>query len=195
MCGMNRYFRCLTVIVAATGIACSAYSEAKKRPHRQDIAEFPPRASVASKHFNFHVVSPGVWRSSQPSEEFLIMLKNYGLKTIVNLRRSKSINEQEGRFAKNSGIAYYYFPMEARKKQDRKVLEKILRVINDSSNQPVLIHCQAGKDRTGLISALYKLEFMNADFDDVHKEMLLYGYDEKAFPEIIRTVKSWKNKP
>ncbi len=151
----------------------------------------PPKTSVVHKQFNFHIVSPGVWRSSQPNEESITKMKEYGLKTIVNLRRNESVNRWERELAAKLSINYYSFPMSASVKQDKKKLAEVLRIISEPLNQPALIHCYAGKDRTGLIAALYQLEFSNAKFDDLHKEMLMYGYSEDFFPEIIKTVRSW----
>lgn len=151
-----------------------------------------PKTSIVHKQFNFHIIVPGVWRSSQPNKESILRMKQHGLKTIINLRRNQSVHVWEGNLAGNLGMQYYHFPMDAKEKQDEDKLKRILSIMNDPTNQPVLIHCYAGKDRTGLMSALYKLQFTAANVNDVHQEMLMYGYSENRFLNIIETVKSWR---
>jgi len=151
----------------------------------------PPATSVVHKQFNFHVVAPGVWRSSQPNEEALHRMKRHGLKTIINLRGEKPVHLWEKKLAAGLDLNYYNFPMDARAKQDKTRLREILQIMHEPSNHPVLIHCHGGKDRTGLMVSLYKLIFMDAIVADVRREMLLYGFDGRAFPEIINTITSW----
>ena len=71
-------------------ISAASFSQAEEKFDR-DVADqfelFSGRpegfqASLVHEIFNFHVVSPGVMRGSQPSEEGFIMLKEY-----YNVRR------------------------------------------------------------------------------------------------------------
>ena len=154
-----------------------------------------PQTSVVHSQFNFHVVAPGIWRSGQPNQESLLRMKQYGLKTVINLRNEDGpMQLWEKALAEKLSLKYCHFPMDAWRRQNKETLKEILRIISDPTNQPVLVHCHAGKDRTGLVIALYKLQFSGARFDDVYKEMLMYGYDEENFPEIIETVRSWKER-
>jgi protein tyrosine/serine phosphatase len=40
-----------------------------------------------------------------------------------------------------------------------KVIDDFLAVMDDPANHPVLIHCKAGLHRTGLITAVYRMEY------------------------------------
>jgi len=187
----------LAAVIVVLGVHCvaSADHDGALSPldqfYRHVRLTHPPATPVVHRQFNFHVVAPGVWRSSQPNEEALRTMKEHGLKTIINLRRGKSVHRWEEALAKELSLRYYRFPMDARDKQDEERLREILEIMHDPANQPVLVHCHAGKDRTGLMAALYKLTYLGASVDDVHHEMVMYGYDKSAFPEISRTVKSW----
>ncbi|OFY67681.1 MAG: hypothetical protein A2V64_09325, partial [Bacteroidetes bacterium RBG_13_43_22] len=46
------------------------------------------------------------------------------------------------------------------------VFRKVVELLLDPSRTPLLIHCQAGKDRTGIISALIQLA-LNADHESI----------------------------
>lgn len=147
----------------------------------------PPEKSVVHRQFNFHVTAPGVWRCAQPGRESLQVMKTHGLKSIVNLRHDPVPWEKA--LAEKLEVRYFSFPMSALEEQDPGYLEKILGVIENPENQPVLVHCHAGKDRTGLVSALYRLRH-GAKLEDAIREMRMYGYDEKNYPLLMKALKT-----
>ncbi len=154
----------------------------------------PPETSVVDAQFNFHLVTPGVWRSSQPDSNALAKMKYHGLKTIINLRGDKQNEIEEKKLADDLGLKFYSFPMDSRKEQDPEYLEEILEAVTDSANQPVLVHCLGGKDRTGLIIGLYKKQYLNIPVDEIEKEMVIYGHDAVNYPEVFKALENWKVK-
>lgn len=60
-------------------------------------------------------------------------------------------------------------------------MREIIRQITDS-NKPVLYHCSAGKDRTGIVSALI-LSILNVDRQTIVNEYLLSNYYRKKKTE------------
>lgn len=151
----------------------------------------PAGTSIVDTQFNFHVVTPSLWRSAQPNERSLLRMKKEGLRTIVNLRRSEQNDRWEKAIAGKVGLQYYYFPMDPGKDHDLGEIERILAVIRDPENQPVLVHCFGGKDRTGLVTAIYKIEYTDQEFDDIHREMLMLGYHQDGYPSVLRTIRRW----
>jgi len=116
---------------------------------------------------NFHKVADGVYRSAQLYEfDMPEFYEKYGFKTILNLRGAKPGKkwyEYEKRFAKKHNITLIDFKISDKKIQSLETMKKIVKIIK-TSPKPVLIHCRAGADRTGLASALYlySLGDMNA---------------------------------
>lgn len=158
------------------------------------VKNISPKTSIVHKQFNFHIAAKGVWRSSQPNKESLSRMKEHGLKSVINLRSNEITHRWEKKLANKLELNYYHFPMDARAKQYENILKKILIIMHDPIKQPLLIHCLSGKDRTGLLVALYRLRYDLATLDEVHQEMLMYGYDEKKYPKIIETIKEWSQK-
>jgi protein tyrosine/serine phosphatase len=152
----------------------------------------PPATSVVDKQFNFHFVDDGVWRSSQPSAESIARMKMHGLKTVVNLRSDSSNNVWETRIVDSLGLQYVNFPMDGKAKQDTNYLIEVLSFVKDEQNQPLLLHCLGGKDRTGIISALYKLEKYNTPIDILKREMIMFGHDAEEMPALLNVVANWK---
>lgn len=149
----------------------------------------PPKTSVVDKQFNFHIVAPGLWRSAQPNEESIVRMKKYGLKTIVNLRK-ETTDSWEKNMAHRLGLNYFYFPMDGTVTPEKSQVEEVLKTISDPSLKPVLIHCLGGKDRTGTIIAIYKMQH-GASIDEAYQEMLMLGYDEEQLPKLFKFVKEW----
>lgn len=150
-----------------------------------------PSTSVVAVQRNFHVVAPGVWRSAQPNPESLRKMKLHGLKTLVNLRLDGEAEPWENELAGELGVRYYQFPLSASLVVPVKTVDAVLSILSDPKYQPVLIHCHAGKDRTGMIVAAYKIENTGWPFRDIYQEMKMYGYDEILFPEMLKTLRLW----
>lgn len=182
---MKNRFALLLILVVLFFFGCN------KKPSDVDHNYVPPETSVVDAQFNFHIVSPGVWRSAQPDSTAFTKMKKHGLKTIINLRGDKANEIEECRIAKNLDLNFFSFPMDARVPQDTEYLREILNIVTDSSNQPVLIHCLGGKDRSGLIVGLYEKEYLHKSFDEIKKEMIMYGHDYQKYTHILETVKNW----
>jgi len=154
----------------------------------------PPETSVSDKQFNFHIVDDGIWRSAQPSVESISVMKKHGLKTIINLRGSEKNHLRESRISDSLGIKYFHIHMDGREEPDTADLNSILRIIENQQNKPVMYHCLGGKDRTGIVTAIYRLKNSDVEFDEVLTEMLMYGYNQEEFPHLAEFVKTWREK-
>lgn len=151
-----------------------------------------PETSVVARQINFHVIDPGVWRSAEPNEESLMRMQNHGLKTVVDFRVwGVEGVENTKQIAEKLKLQYHHFPIIAGEEQDLAKLDAILAVMENPANQPVLIHCRAGKDRTGMMTALYKIKNTDAKFHDIYREMLMFGYDHTGIPNLMKTIRRW----
>jgi protein tyrosine/serine phosphatase len=54
-------------------------------------------------------------------------------------------------------MKYYNVPMAPLNAPSETVISKILGLMDDSSNWPVFIHCERGRDRTGTVVACYRM--------------------------------------
>lgn len=151
--------------------------------------------SFVREIFNFHVVVPGVLRGSQPREASLKLLRDYcGVKTILDLRNDKENIEWERQVVENLGMDFINIPMSGNQKQEAEKIEQCLNIMADKSRQPVFVHCQAGKDRTGLITAAYKIKYINWSLEDALFEMLAYGYSRSCCFKLEESLLEWNLK-
>jgi protein tyrosine phosphatase (PTP) superfamily phosphohydrolase (DUF442 family) len=111
---------------------------------------------------NFDVVDAGkVYRSAQPRGD-MRWLATYGLGSILNLRGGSPADgwyANEVAACSREGIAFYDLPLIATRRPSRRELLVLLDLL-ERCRYPLLIHCKSGSDRTGLVSALYRLSVL-----------------------------------
>ncbi len=120
-------------------------------------------------------------------------MREHGLRSIINLRGDDETDLWEGKLADSLGINYYSKPLDAREKQDPNYLIEILSLIEENKNQPVLVHCLGGKDRTGLLIGMYKLKHTDATLEQIKQEMIMYGHDSENYNEIFAALEQFQN--
>ena len=113
------------------------------------------------KGINFHTVTRGIlYRSAQLTPSRLASyVEKHKIQSIVNLRgaqESRRWYRQEKEFSQKRGISHFDFNLSAIRPVSIGEMDRIL-IIMRNAPKPILIHCYAGADRTGLIAALWKL--------------------------------------
>lgn len=114
---------------------------------------------------NFHEVIPGeLYRSGQLSSNSLSRhIQRYGIRTVINLRGENKGNtwyDQEVIATKNKHVLLVNYRMAAKRELNQEQATALIEIMKNVP-KPVLIHCQAGADRTGLASALYLAAISN----------------------------------
>jgi len=135
---------------------------------------------------NLHRVSEGLYRSAQPTAEGMRILKNMGVKTIVNLRSFHSDRDEIG----STGLAYEPIDMKAWHPEEKEIV-RFLQIVANPKRTPVLVHCQHGADRTGTMSAIYRIAIQGWSKEEAIKEMTEGGFGSHgAWANLTR----WVNK-
>jgi len=120
---------------------------------------------------NFYKVSDRLYRSAQPTTEGIAKLKEFGINTVVNLRSFHSDRKKIG----NAALVYEQIHMKAWHPEEEDVV-RFLRLVTDESQGPILVHCQHGADRTGVMCAVYRVAVQGWTKEDAVKEMTQGGY-------------------
>ena len=153
-------------------------------------------------------LAPGViYRSGSVyygSEEDLLALKELGIKTVIDLRGGRLIDLMPHPFAEDplidvipvevphgesfasieEGVPLWYLGFIKHPYEARKFFQAVI-----GCPKPLLIHCEAGKDRTGVFSALLLLA-NGVSKEDVVKDYLL-SYDGRLARTEKRTQEAY----
>jgi len=138
----------------------------------------------------FAEIRPGLTRGGDPGEEGLQYLRDRGYKTIVSFL----VDEAESAYVVHSGMQYVHIPMRsglfgAQPPTDEQV-SRFLSVVNDSTRYPVFIHCHAGKDRTGAMSAIYRMQACGWTADEAIDEMKAFGFSGR-YKRLLKYVQGY----
>lgn len=102
-------------------------------------------------------VRPDVFRSPQPGEDQLARtIAELDLRTVVCLRGHGDPAAASERAAEGAGALFWSVPMSATRPPRPDTLLALWRVAAEAP-RPLLLHCRAGVDRTGLASAIVVL--------------------------------------
>jgi protein tyrosine phosphatase (PTP) superfamily phosphohydrolase (DUF442 family) len=127
----------------------------------------------------YPVVDGEYYRSAQLEPARLEqVIRNYGIRSILNLRGAQPGDpsyEGEVALAKRLNVGHYDVALSARKTVSPEELEAILALLRQAP-KPVLIHCESGADRTGLISAVVRIEQGDPPMQARRQLGLRYGH-------------------
>ena len=107
---------------------------------------------------NLHKVNDNLFRSSQPTPwQLKKIVKENVIKTVINLRGSKPhspVYMLEKMTCEKIGVKLIDVEVYSRSLPDKNRLINLAKAF-DKAEYPVLMHCKAGADRTGLAATFY----------------------------------------
>ena len=175
---------CLTAVLAAPVLAqeASASIPAAAAVRPVQWAEPVEMEGVS----NLHRISPTLYRSEQPTALGMKNLERLGIRTIINLRAfNDDKDEVKGTSLRTERVKILTWRID-----DKHVIE-VMRMLKKAENGPFLIHCQHGADRTGLMSAMYRVLEQGWTPEDAPTELIDGGYGyHSMWKNIVRYVRS-----
>ncbi|NMB74179.1 MAG: dual specificity protein phosphatase family protein [Myxococcales bacterium] len=135
---------------------------------------------------NFYKVSDALYRGAQPDKQGMKTLEKLGIRTVVNLRSMHSDRKK----LNGTNLRYMHIPINTFDIKEEHVVA-FLKVMADPANHPVFLHCQHGADRTGMMTAFYRIMFQGWSREEAMQEMLEGGY---GFHSIWKNIVSFLRK-
>ena len=120
---------------------------------------------------NLHKVSANLYRGAQPTAEGMKQLEKLGVKTVVNLRSSRSDRDE----IEDTALTYEHISMTTWNPDDEDII-RFLQITTDAGRTPVFVHCRHGADRTGTVSAIYRIAIERWSKDEAIEEMTKGGF-------------------
>ena len=127
---------------------------------------------------NFGQINDNYFRGAQPSDRDYRDLATIGVKTVIDLTRDG--REDEASLVQRAGMKFYRIPMTTSDRPSDAAVSQFLKLVNDPANQPVYVHCQGGRHRTGVMTAVYRMTQDGWTADRAYSEMKQYRFE--GFP-------------
>src|ERR1043165_2952186 len=134
---------------------------------------------------NFHVVESGIlYRSGQlPLARLQELVIGHGIRTVISLRDGTDpVDQQEESWVNGKALKFVRiqprgWSLDETGKVPSEINVQTFREIMDTpANHPVLVHCFAGNHRTGLMCAIYRMDYQGWTNDEAMAEMRTMGY-------------------
>lgn len=142
------------------------------RPYARPLA---PESGIP----RFAEIHPGLARGGEPTEKGLRYLHQNGYRTVVSFLADAA----ESASVVNSGMKWVHIPIRSSffgsDIPTSEQVDQFLTVAGDSTLYPMFIHCHAGKDRTGAMSAIYRVQACGWSKQDALDEMSGFGFSSR----------------
>ena len=156
---------CLTLMAAFALPQAQADEAARPAQWAQPIAA----------QYNLYQMSATLYRSALPDSEAQALLDKLKIGTVINF-----LNEPDDIWLKTPGVVQVQLPYRTNHVDDADVLTALRAIQSAQARGPVLMHCKHGSDRTGLMSAMYRVVVEGWSKEDALKEMTQGGFGESS---------------
>jgi protein tyrosine/serine phosphatase len=112
-----------------------------------------------------------------PRPEGYATLAKMGVRSVINLRSRNEEKEQ----VEAHGMRSFGVPMSTFGDVNPEMVRKAVALMADPGNQPVFVHCRQGRDRTGVVVAVYRMEIDGWSREEAEEEMQAYGFHDVWF--------------
>lgn len=146
---------------------------------------------------NFGTVDTGISRSARPTSEEIQWVQGNNYVSILNLEAGLFSNnpdyvKDESKQAADLGLKFFHIPAHPLSGPTKEQIDEALSYMTDPNNQPVLVHCHHGQDRTGMVIAAYRMKYQGWSYDEAVNEMKAYGFSP-FFSSWLPLLKEYEN--
>jgi tyrosine-protein phosphatase SIW14 len=121
---------------------------------------------------NFGQITPTLYRGGLPSNAGFKALAKMDVKIVVDTRANSKSEEQQ---VQKLGMQYVAIPWHCPWPKD-EVFAKFLKLLRENEGKRVFVHCRLGDDRTGMMTAAYRMAEEGWSADEAMKEMQAFGF-------------------
>jgi tyrosine-protein phosphatase SIW14 len=127
---------------------------------------------------NFGKIDDGYYRGAQPEEGDYADLASLGIKTVIDLTRDG--RDDEPGLVEQAGMKFFRIPLTTTDRPSDSAVAQFLSLVTNPANQPVYVHCQGGRHRTGAMTAVYRMTVDGWTSDKAYAEMKQFRFE--GFP-------------
>ncbi|MDR9751264.1 tyrosine-protein phosphatase [Pseudomonas sp. SZMC_28357] len=139
-------------------------------------------AQLVESRYNLYQMSPTLYRSALPDRGALPLLEKLKVGTVITFLPKSDVP-----WLSTPEIKQVQLPYRTSRVDDSQVLAALRAIQAAESQGPVLMHCEHGSDRTGLMAAMYRVVVQGWSKEDALSEMTEGGFgDSQHFKDGVR---------
>ena len=127
---------------------------------------------------NFGRIGDAYYRGAQPDGRGFADLVKLGVKTVIDLTAHGHADEQA--MVEHDGMKFYRIPLTTSHRPSDAAVIRFLELVSDPAREPVFVHCEGGRHRTGVMTAVYRMTHDRWTADQAYAEMKQYRFE--GFP-------------
>ena len=130
---------------------------------------------------NFHPITEGeAYRSAQMDrDELEYYIEKHNIRSILNLRGKNPDAQwymEEMQVSAECNVMHYDISLSVSRGISNENVQRLIEIFK-SAPRPILIHCQGGADRSGLVAAMWKVVVDKEPKSEAGKQLsILYGH-------------------
>ncbi len=128
-------------------------------------------ASINAQN-NLHQIAPNLYRSEQPLKVDSVQLQQLKISTVVNLRQ----RHRDAIELAHSHMQLVHVPINTWSVNEQQIAEALWHIEQGQQTGNVLLHCYHGSDRTGVVTAMYRIIYQNWTIAEAQQEMKHGGF-------------------
>lgn len=159
--------------------------------HTRTLASIGASGASSVQIDNFGRIDDFYYRGEQAVGRDYADLAALGVKTVIDLQGDGDNADEETLVER--AMSFHRIAMTTHEQPTSAQIAEFLRIVNDPDNQPVYVHCKGGKHRTGVMTAIYRMEQNRWTPDQAFREMKQYKFGaDFLHPVFKRFVFSYK---
>jgi len=140
---------------------------------------------------NVGIVNDHYYRGAQPTSADYPDLAALGVKTVIDLTREGRADEKG--LVEAAGMKFMRIPLTTTEAPTGADVAQFLLLVTDPANQPVYVHCQGGRHRTGTMTAIYRMTQDGWTPARAYEEMKQYRFEGfPGHPELKKFVLGYR---
>jgi len=138
---------------------------------------------------DFGRVNYFIYRGSQPKDDGVEQLKQFGIDTIVDLRGEfHGLMEKERLRAESMGMHFINLPGSGWATPKDEEIAQFFSLLRERPRRKIFVHCWLGGDRSGMFIAAYRIAFDGWSPQQAIQEMRSFHYLHFWHPNMARWV-------
>ena len=168
-------YRWVVLLLGWCGLLASCATQESTTHVATVVADVPPVAAPAAVSV-VQQVDERVYRGGRPDAAMFRRLRELGVETVVTFSEDAAALPLEKELAVAEGMEVVSIPVSVDREPTEEEVLLFLGTVLAPERQPVYLHCDNGRDRTGAMVAMYRVVVGGWEIQEAYEEAKVSGF-------------------